>query len=223
MRLVTYTLCCGMVWGTVGSYHPPVVFFLCRRNGNLPFRLCLPTAPPPLLPPPRLLRKPDALCLPLGHSPLILRGMTARGRRRVSPTWVLTRSPLLPPAIRWERRGGTLAFAGASDSAASSLLGVGVAGSLRSQESPVLADPSPVDSSVSVIVDHALPRLASLPGTAPAHTLHAYLPREVEILVQGIAVAFHGLMSRTVTARTIRGRVDEGALAVTDHASPLPV
>ena len=51
-----------------------------------------------------------------------------------------------------EERGGATrasAFAGASDSADSSLPGVGVAGSSRSQESPVLADPSPVDSSVS--------------------------------------------------------------------------
>ena len=34
--------------------------------------------------------------LPLGHPPLLLRGMTARGRRRVSPAWVLARSPRSP-------------------------------------------------------------------------------------------------------------------------------
>ena len=48
----------------------------------------------PFRPPPLLLRKADALCLPLGHSPLLLRGVTIRGRRRVSPAWVLVRSPL---------------------------------------------------------------------------------------------------------------------------------
>ena len=66
------------------------------------------------------------------------------GSREVSP----------PPSCRsvGEERGGAArasASAGASDSAAFSLPGVGVAGSSRSQESPVLADPSLVDSSVS--------------------------------------------------------------------------
>ena len=68
----------------------------------LPFPLRL----QPFRPPPGLLRKPDALRLPLGRSPLLLRGVTARGRRRVSPTWVLVRSLLPPPAVRWERRAG---------------------------------------------------------------------------------------------------------------------
>ena len=45
------------------------------------------------------------------------------------------------------------ASAGASDSAASTLPEVGVAGSSRSQESLGLADPSPVDSSVSASGD----------------------------------------------------------------------
>ena len=61
-------------------------------------------------------------------------------------------SRLLPPTVWWEEgRGGARASvsAGAGDSAASSLMGVGVAGSSHSQESPVLADPCPVASSVS--------------------------------------------------------------------------
>ena len=49
--------------------------------------------------------------------------------------------------------GGGLDSVGASDSAASSLPGVGVVGSSRSQESLVLADPSPVASSVSAGCD----------------------------------------------------------------------
>ena len=63
-----------------------------------------------------------------------------------------------PPAIRWERRErGTVrasASADESDSAASSLPGVVVVGSSCSQESHVLADLSPVDSSVSAGDDH---------------------------------------------------------------------
>ena len=66
----------------------------------------------------------------------------------MSPAWVLVMSALSPPAIR-EGGGGGGGPVGVSDSAASSLPGVGVAGSSRSQESPVLADPSPVASSVS--------------------------------------------------------------------------
>ena len=63
-------------------------------------------------------------------------------------------SPLPPPAIRWERRGGrgaarALASVSAGDSAVSSLTGVGVAGSSHSQESLVLADPSLIASFVS--------------------------------------------------------------------------
>ena len=48
-------------------------------------------------PPPRLLWKLDAMRFLLGHSPL-LRGVTARGRWRVSTTWVLARSPLTLPS-----------------------------------------------------------------------------------------------------------------------------
>ena len=73
-------------------------------------------------------------------------------------------------------------------------------------------------------------RLASLPGTAPAHALHIYLPREVEILVKGVAVSVHGLegrvtslASRTLASRTVCGLVDESALTVTRPAPLLPV
>ena len=76
-----------------------------------------------------------------------------------------------------------------------------------------------------VIVDHALARLAGLPGTAPAHALHVYLPRMVGNLVKGVAVPVHGLEGRVtglascaLAPRTVRGVVDEGALAVTCHA-----
>ena len=99
------------------------------------------------LPPPRLLRKPDALRLPLVHSPLRQKGVSVRGSRRASPAWALVRSQLPPPAVRWERRGWFLGDA--SDLVASSLPGFGVAGSSRSQESLVLAAPSSVASSAS--------------------------------------------------------------------------
>ena len=79
------------------------------------------------------------------------------------------------------------------DLAASSPLRVGVAGSLRSQESLVLAAPSSVASSVSqsVIVGHALARLGGLPRPAPA--LHGLLPREVEILVKSVVMPVRSL------------------------------
>ena len=60
----------------------------------------------PLLPPPRLFRKLDALRFPLGHFPPLLRGVAARGKWRVSFVWVLARSPLPPPFVRWVERGG---------------------------------------------------------------------------------------------------------------------
>ena len=76
----------------------------------------------------------------------------------MSPAWALARPPLPPPAVWWERRGGggvrVLASGGTSDSAAASLLGVGVAGFSRSQESLVLAAPSSVASSVSAEGGH---------------------------------------------------------------------
>ena len=89
--------------------------------------------------------------------PLLLMGVTTRGRRRVSPA----RSLFPPPTIQWERRGGAprgpRLLRTRSDSAASTLPGVGVAASSRSQESLVLADPSPVDSSVSAGGDRRSP------------------------------------------------------------------
>ena len=78
-----------------------------------------------------------------------------------------------------------------------------------------------------MIVGHALARLESLPGTVPA--LHD-LPREVKILVPGVFVPVRGLggrvtglASRALVPRTVRGLVDEGALALTRHAPLLPV
>ena len=141
------------------------------------------------------------------------------------------------PGVWWEGRGeggaaGALASAGASDSAASSLPGVGVAGSSRSQESFVLADPSPVDSSVSAGGDRRSPlaRLASLRGTAPAHALPVHLHRVVKMIVKSVAVPtlglrgrVPGLASRALAPRTVCGLVDESALAVTRHAPPLPM
>ena len=81
-----------------------------------------------------------------------------------------------------------------------------------------------------MIVDHALARLASLPGTAPAHALPVYLPREFEILAKSIAVPVHGLkgrmtglVSRAFSPRTFPGLVDGNALAMTRSAPLLPV
>ena len=115
----------------------------------LPFLLRL----QPFLPPPRLLWKLDALRLPLVHPPLCQRGVGVRGSQRASLALALVRSPLPPPTVRWERRGWgvarVLTSGGTSDSAASSLPGVGIVGSSRSQESLVLAVPSSVASSAS--------------------------------------------------------------------------
>ena len=79
-----------------------------------------------------------------------------------------------------------------------------------------------------MIVVHALAKLAGLPGTASAHALHVYIPREVEIPMKGVAVPVHGLKgrvtglaSRALTTRTVRGRMDKGAFAVAHH-TPLP-
>ena len=76
----------------------------------------------------------------------------------MSPAWVLMRSPHhLSHCLVGEEGGGRAtrasASGGTSDLATSSLLGVGVAGSSRSQELLVLADPSPVASSVSAGCD----------------------------------------------------------------------
>ena len=99
-----------VLWNGLGCsgkcFRPPVVFCLCRRTGSSPLRLCLPTEPPPLLPPHRLLRKLDALCLPLIHPPLLQRGVAVRGSRRESPTLALVRSPLPLPPFSVGERGG---------------------------------------------------------------------------------------------------------------------
>ena len=72
------------------------------RRKKRPSGSALPTAPP--TPPPKL----DALRLPLVHPLFFQRGVTVRGSRRVSPVWVLVRSPLPARAVRWERRGEAL-------------------------------------------------------------------------------------------------------------------
>ena len=59
-----------------------------------------------------------------------------------------------PPTVLWGGAPRVLASGGASDSAVSSLPGVGVAGSFRSQESVVFAAPSSVASSASAERDH---------------------------------------------------------------------
>ena len=81
-----------------------------------------------------------------------MEGVPRVGSREVSP----------PPSRRsvGEEKGdaaGASASAGAGDSAASTLPRVGVAGSSCSQESLVLADPSPVDSFVSAGGDRQSP------------------------------------------------------------------
>ena len=81
-----------------------------------------------------------------------------------------------------------------------------------------------------MIVDHPLARLAALLGTAPAHALPVYLPREVGILLKSVTVPVHGLgghvtglANRALAPWTFRGRMDKGTLAMTCHAPPLTV
>ena len=81
-----------------------------------------------------------------------------------------------------------------------------------------------------MIADHPLERLAALLGPAAAHALPVHLPRLVKMIVKGVAVPalglggrVPGLASRDLAPRTVRGRVDESALAVTRHTPPLPV
>ena len=137
--------------------------FLKRRpySKKCPSGSDLPSAPPTLppsalapsgagcpVPPPRSLPPPSEGRDRSGE----MEGVPRVGSREVSP----------PPSRRsvGEERGDAArasAFAGASFSAASSLPGIGVAGSSRSQESLVFADPSPVDSSVSAGGDRRSP------------------------------------------------------------------
>ena len=129
----------GVVWGAVGS------FFRQRscsgRRNSRPSGSALPpsasasmeagqTVPPP--------RPPTPPSEGRGHS----------GESEGVPH-VVSCEVSSPPSCRLVGRGGVLASGGASDSAASSLPGVRVAGSSRSQGSPVLAAPSSVASSVS--------------------------------------------------------------------------
>ena len=133
----------------------PVVGAVTQAFQALPFPLCL----RPFLPPPRLLRKLGALRFPLVHSPLRQRGVAVWGESESVPR-VNSREVSSPPfhhsVGERERGGGVLASGVASDSAASSLPGVGVAGSSCSQESLVLAAPSSVASSASAERDSQL-------------------------------------------------------------------
>ena len=87
------------------------------------------------------------------------------------------------------------ASAGASDSAASSLLAVRVAGSSRSRESLVLADPYPVYFSIRVGGNRRSSSRGVGCSTGNCSRSHfpVYLPREVEILVKSVAVPALGL------------------------------
>ena len=92
----------------------------------------------------------------------------------------------------------------------------------------MLADPSPVASSVSAGRD-CRSRSREI-GMSTAHALHVYLPRVVGILMKGVAVPVRGLegrvtglVSRSLAPRTVRCLVDEGTLAVTRHAPLLPM
>ena len=122
--------------------------FLKRTSGSA-------LSPVSQTPPLRLLQRPDALRFPLGHSLLLLKGMTARGGGGCPPRGFSRGPPSLFPSVEGRMGGGgvgtvrALASVGADDSATSSLPGEGVAGSSRSQESFVLADPDLVASSSS--------------------------------------------------------------------------
>ena len=136
----------------------PVVGAVTQAFQALPFPLCL----RPFLPPPWLLRKLGALRFPLVRSPLRQRGVAVWGESESVPR-VNSREVSSPPfhhsvgeREREKGGGGVLASGVASDSAASSLPGVGVAGSSCSQESLVLAAPSSVASSASADHDSQL-------------------------------------------------------------------
>ena len=165
-------------------------------------------------PPPRFLRKPDTWRFRLEHTPFLLRGVTARdvegvlcvGSHEVSGggggAWASARA---------------LVSAGAGDSAASSLPGVGVAGSSRSQESLVLADPDPVVSSSPPGGDRRSRtggRGGSTGDRSRSCSSRLFPPRdrasrEVSLcplsvlggacLVSGVALSIHGPFAVTVT------------------------
>ena len=133
----------------------------------------------------------------------------------MSFTSVLARSPLPPPSVQWwgGEAARALASAGAGDSAASSLLREGVAGSSHSQEALVLTDPFSVASSRSPGGDrHTLEREEAPPMSAPAHSLHAYLPLGVELPVKarsqsrGVRALSRESCSRSKVRSWSRGR-----------------
>ena len=100
----------------------------------------------PFRPPPRFLQKPDALRLPLGHSPPPSEGRDHSGEVEGVPC--VGSCKVSPTPSRRLLGGGGWASTGASNLAASSLPGVGAARSSHSQESLVLTDTSPVYSSI---------------------------------------------------------------------------
>ena len=146
-----------------------------------------------------------------------------RGSRRASPR-VGSRgvsSPSLSPfSGRGEGGGGArdLASGGECDSAASSLLGVGVAGPSRSQESTVLTRSFPSLSTPRPWL--ILERLGALPGAAPTLALpgppcHVTgSPGKGDVVPAcGLVGRVPGLASRALAPRSVRGLVDACALA----------
>ena len=195
----------------------------------------LPTAPP-LLPPPLLLRKLGALHVLLLLPSFLQKGGVVRGSRRESPALALVGSPLPLLAVRWERRGGSarvLASGGECDSAASSLLGFGVAGPSCSQESSVLACSAPpsVDSYALAERDpqsHSREVGSSAEGRFHFRSSWASLSRSRESR-EGCCRARLPSCGLCVRSRESHTRfmthsrsLDEGALAGALHAPPPP-
>ena len=129
---------------------------------------------------------------------------------------------------------GPRLLGGTSGSAASSLTGVGVTGSSCSQESLVLADPSPVASSVSAghdrrsrsreIREYTRGRSCSCSSRSyPSRGRDSREGRRCARLRSGGGGRVTGLASCALVPRTVCGLVDEGALAMTRHAPLLLV
>ena len=135
-------------------------------------------------------------------------------------------SPLQPFGGVGPREG--LGFwGGECDSAASSLLGVGVAWPSHSQESTVLTRSA--SASVESDIARAFARLGALLRAAPTLALPEPLFHVVGSLGKGDVVPTHGLVgrvpglaSRSLAPRPISGLVDEGTLAGALDAPPLP-
>ena len=118
------------------------------------------------------------------------------------------------------------------DSAASSLLGVGVEGPSRSQESPVLARfaPPSVEPSASErdlrsrsreVGDSSEGRFAlAIPG--PVCLVRTVLRKGNVVPARGLVGCVAGLASRVLAPQPVCSRVDEDALAGACHAPPLP-